>query len=182
MTDRRRLAPLRNTAFARLAAAYTVNEFGNWLGEIALAVLVFAETGSPLAVTALFMAWNLVPAFVAPALTARLDQLAVRWALPVLYAIEALAFVALALLAGAFSLPAILALALLDERGAHGAARSPARPSPLCWNATACCGRATRSSTWGSPPPRPPGRRSAEWSSPGWGSPTRWSSTPPPSP
>ncbi len=109
-----RLAPLRNGPFRRLAAAYTVNEFGNWLGEVALAVLVFDRTNSPLAVTALFLSWNLVPAFLAPALTARLDQLAVRWALPSLYAVEAAAFVALAALTGAFSLPAILALALLD--------------------------------------------------------------------
>lgn len=109
-----RLAPLRSVPFRRLAATYTVNEFGNWLGEVALAVLVFDRTNSPLAVTALFLAWNLVPAFLAPGLTARLDQLAVRRALPALYAIEAVAFVVLAALTGAFSLPAILALALLD--------------------------------------------------------------------
>jgi predicted MFS family arabinose efflux permease len=114
MTEPSRLAPLRIPAFARIAGAYTVNEFGNWLGEVALAVLVFAETGDPLAVTALFLAWNLVPAFVAPALTARLDQLAVRWALPALYAIEAVAFVGLAFLSDSFFLPAILAIALVD--------------------------------------------------------------------
>src|SRR4051794_31127675 len=114
MTESRRLAPLRNRAFARLAVSYTVNEFGNWLGEVALAVLVYAETGAPLAGTALFLAWDLVPAFVAPGLTARLDQLAVRWALPCLYVVEAVAFVALAFLSDSFFLPVILAIALVD--------------------------------------------------------------------
>src|SRR3954468_309076 len=114
MTDPRRLEPLRHPAFARIAVSYTINEFGNWLGGVALAILVYAETGDPLAVTALFLAWNLVPAFVAPGLTARLDQLAVRWALPSLYAIEAVAFVGLAFLSDSFFLPAILAIALLD--------------------------------------------------------------------
>src|SRR5205085_6797902 len=49
-----------------------------------------------------------------PGLTARLDQLAVRWALPALYVVEAVAFVALAFLSDSFFLPVVLAIALVD--------------------------------------------------------------------
>jgi predicted MFS family arabinose efflux permease len=97
-----------------LAASYAVNELGDWLGAIALAVLVYGKTGDPLALTALFVAAKLVPAFVAPVLTARLDQLAVRRALPALYLVEALCFGLLALLAESFWLPAVIVIALLD--------------------------------------------------------------------
>ena len=59
--------PLRATlAFPPLALAYTVNELGNWLGEIALAVLVFDQTGSPLATAALFIGMQFLPAVVCP--------------------------------------------------------------------------------------------------------------------
>ena len=44
----------------------------------------------------------------------RLDQRDLRRTLPVLYALEAAAFVALALLAGNFWLPAVLALGVVD--------------------------------------------------------------------
>ena len=39
-------APLRRPAFRRLASAYAINELGDWLGIIALAVLVFDRTDS----------------------------------------------------------------------------------------------------------------------------------------
>ncbi len=111
----RGLAPLQSAPFRRLAGSYAVNELGDWLGAVALAVLVFRETGDPLALTALFVASKLVPAFLAPAITARLDQLAVRRALPALYAVEAIAVAGLAVLAtGAFFLPGVLVLAFVD--------------------------------------------------------------------
>ena len=50
------LRPLRLPAFRRLALVRFVDELGDWLGEIALAVLVFDQTGSPLATAALFLA------------------------------------------------------------------------------------------------------------------------------
>jgi MFS family permease len=109
-----RLAPLRVPSFGRLATAYTVNEVGDWLGLVALSVLVFQETGSALALTGLFLAANLVPGFLSPVLTARIDRAAARRALPAIYLVEGAIFVALALLAESFSLPAVLALALLD--------------------------------------------------------------------
>jgi NAD(P)-dependent dehydrogenase (short-subunit alcohol dehydrogenase family) len=47
---------LRDPVFRRLAAAYSVNELGNWLGDVALAVVVYDRTGSALATAALFLA------------------------------------------------------------------------------------------------------------------------------
>lgn len=84
------------------------------MGLVALAVLVYAETKDPLATTALFIAAEFLPAFVAPILTARTDQLALRKALPALYTGEAVAFGLLALLADSFALAPVLALALVD--------------------------------------------------------------------
>jgi predicted MFS family arabinose efflux permease len=60
------------------------------------------------------MAAQFLPAFIAPALTARVDQLALRRVLPALYLGEAAAFGLLALLAGRFALAPVLVLALVD--------------------------------------------------------------------
>jgi MFS family permease len=116
------LRPLKLPAFGRLASAYLVNELGNWLGEIALAVLVFDQTDSTLATAALFLGVHFAPAFLTPPLVARLDGVSARRALPALYATEALAFGVLALLASDFALVAVLAIATLD-----GAIASAAR-------------------------------------------------------
>ena len=43
------LTPLRVAGFPTLVAAYSINELGNWLGDIALAVLVYDHTHSALA-------------------------------------------------------------------------------------------------------------------------------------
>src|SRR6266542_2589517 len=69
---RQALAPMRLGGFRHLAFAYSVNELGNWLGEIALAVLVFDETGSPLATAALFVGMQFLPAVFGQALVATL--------------------------------------------------------------------------------------------------------------
>jgi MFS family permease len=111
---RRSLRPLSLPGFRRLAASYAINDVGDLVGSVALAILVFDKTGDPLATTALFVASRFVPAFLAPALTARLDHLAVGPTLAVLYIIEAAFFVALALLTDHFSLALILAIALVD--------------------------------------------------------------------
>lgn len=108
------LAPLRVQGFGRLFVAYTVNELGDSLGAVALAFLVYNETGSALATTGLFVAAKFLPAFVAPALTAITDQLAITRSLPLLYALEAVIFALLALVADAFFLPAVIVLALAD--------------------------------------------------------------------
>ncbi len=101
--------------FGRMLASYTVNEFGDSFAIVALAVLVYDSTGEVAPTAALFLAGKFLPALVAPFLTARLDQIAVRRTLPWLYAIEALAFVALALIATTeFALALVLILALID--------------------------------------------------------------------
>ncbi len=108
------LAPLRVGPFRRLLVSYTVNELGDSVGVVALAILVYDATQDPLATTLLFLFAKFLPAFVSPALTAHLDHRALRIVLGCLYLAEAIVFVALALLASSFWLPAVLALALLD--------------------------------------------------------------------
>src|SRR5213078_2429516 len=76
------LRPLSLPAFRRLAVVRLVDELGDWLGEIALAVLVFDQTGSPMATAALFLALQFVPAITTPPLVARLESLPVRVSSP----------------------------------------------------------------------------------------------------
>ena len=98
-----------------MLASYTVNEFGDNFAIVALALLVYDRTGDVAPTAALFLAGKFLPAFVAPFLTARLDQIAVRRTLPWLYLVEASVFVALAAISdGEFVLAAVLALALVD--------------------------------------------------------------------
>jgi MFS family permease len=110
------LRPLRLPGFPSLGVAYLVNELGNWLGEIALAVLVFDHTQSPVATAALFGGMQFAPALLGPPLVSRIDYLDPRIALPSLYAAEALTFGALALLAAgdSFALAPVLLLATFD--------------------------------------------------------------------
>lgn len=113
---RSRLAdPLRRPQFRRLAISYGVNELGDWMGIVALSVLVFDRTGSALATAALFLGTRFLPALVAPILVAKVEQPPPRFALPVIYCGEAAAFGALALLAGdSFFLAGVIALAIVD--------------------------------------------------------------------
>jgi len=108
------LAPLKVPAFRRLVSTYGLNELGWGLVTLALAVLAYDRTGSPLAPTALFLASAFVPALVAPAIVARIDQLAVRRSLGGLYAAEAALFALLAFLVDELPLALIVAVALLD--------------------------------------------------------------------
>src|ERR671922_2324026 len=96
---RGRFAPLGVRPFSRLLASYTVNELGDAAGIVALAVLVYDRTRAVAPTAAFFIAAKFLPSLLAPALTARLDQVALRRSLPGLYVIEALAFIALALVA-----------------------------------------------------------------------------------
>lgn len=108
------IAPLRRHTFRRLAASYTVNELGDWMGIVALSVLVFDRTGSALATTLLFLGAGFLPALIAPVLVARVEQPPPRFVLPVLYCGEAAAFAGLALLASRFSLAGVVVLAAID--------------------------------------------------------------------
>ena len=94
--------------------AYWVNEFGTWIGEVALALLVYNRTHSPLATAGLFLTLRFLPALLAPLLTTRLEALPPRVVLSTLYVLEAVLFAAIAVITRHFSLPAILVLAALD--------------------------------------------------------------------
>jgi MFS family permease len=128
---------LRARGFPALAASYAINELGDNLGVVALAILILDRTGSALAVTALFVAGKFIPAFIAPVMTAGLDHRRVSRVLPALYVVEAGAFAGLAGLAGpSFVLGGILGLAFADgllaltarglSRGAIAAVLTPA--------------------------------------------------------
>jgi hypothetical protein len=108
------LRTLRHAAFRRLAIAYTVNRFGDTLGLIALAGVVYAKTGSAAATTALFMAMEFLPSIAAPAVAARLDRIPVAPTLATLFGVEAACFGVLALLTHHFSLVPFLAIVAFD--------------------------------------------------------------------
>lgn len=108
------LRPMRSGSFRHLALGYWVNEFGNWIGEIALTVLVYDRTKSPLETAALFLALRFAPAFLAPFLTARVETVAPRVVLTLTYVTEGALFAGIAVLTEHFSMPAILALSILD--------------------------------------------------------------------
>src|SRR3954447_19908497 len=115
MPEPRLTDPLRRPLFRRLAASYAINELGDWMGIVALSVLVFDRTDSALATAALFLGTRFLPALAAPILVARAERPPPRFALPVIYCGEAAAFGGLALLASSdFSLPAVIALATVD--------------------------------------------------------------------
>lgn len=107
--------PLRRPLFRRLALTYAVNELGDWMGIVALSVLVFDRTGSAMATAGLFLGTRFLPALIAPILVAKVEQPPPRFALPVIYCGEAAAFAALALLAGdGFFLAGVVVLATID--------------------------------------------------------------------
>ena len=114
MSSPRLTDPLRRPLFRRLAASYAVNELGDWMGIIALSVLVFDQTDSVLATAALFLGTRFLPALFAPVLVAHAEKPPPRYALPVIYCGEAAAFAALALLAGNFALIPVVILAAVD--------------------------------------------------------------------
>jgi hypothetical protein len=105
---------LQIPAFRRLLAAYALNELALSIGSFALAVLVYRRTGSAVGAAAFFLSAQFVPALISPALVARLDHRSARAVLPVLYCLEAVAFIALAVIAKHFALAPLLALALVD--------------------------------------------------------------------
>ncbi|HVY95817.1 MAG TPA: MFS transporter [Solirubrobacterales bacterium] len=108
------LAPLRRATFRRLAATYAINELGDWMGVVALSVLVFDRTDSALATAGLFLGTRFLPALLAPLLVTKGERRPPRFALPVIYCGEAAAFGALALLADHFSLAAVIVVATVD--------------------------------------------------------------------
>ncbi len=134
---RRRLEPLRVQPFGRLLASYTVNDLGDSIGVVALAVLVFDRTQDVAPTAGFFLVAKFLPALFATGLVAQLDRIPVRRVLPSIYFVEALAFAALAYFAWGerFFLPSVMLLGLIDgtlaitgralTRGAVAAALGP---------------------------------------------------------
>ncbi|MDQ6811768.1 MAG: MFS transporter, partial [Actinomycetota bacterium] len=112
---------LQSPKLRRILAAYTVNRLGSWVGLVALSLAVFDHTHSTLAVAALLLAWQALPAFLVPALVARVEASTRHRELSGLYIFEAIATAALAVLLWHFWLPAILLLAALDGTAALAA-------------------------------------------------------------
>ncbi|HEV3319282.1 MAG TPA: MFS transporter [Solirubrobacteraceae bacterium] len=114
--------PLRDPRLRRIIVAYTVNRLGTWFGFIALTLAVFDHTNSAVAVAALLVTGQAIPAFLTPALVARLEASSRRGLLSGLYLFEAVATASLAaLLLWHFSLPGVLLLIALDETAALAA-------------------------------------------------------------
>jgi MFS family permease len=107
-------APLRHPLFRRLATTYAVNELGDWMAVIALSVLVYDATDSPLATAGLFLGTRFLPAFLAPLLVTRVEKPPPRLVLPLIYCGETVVFGALALLVPHFSLAIVIVLATID--------------------------------------------------------------------
>lgn len=105
---------LQLPVYRRLLGAYALNELAWSIGTLALAFLVYARTNSALGATAFFLCSLFVPALLTPPVVARLDQRTPRHVLPALYALEGLAFLALAWIASNFSLGPVLILTAVD--------------------------------------------------------------------
>jgi predicted MFS family arabinose efflux permease len=105
---------LKLGAFRRLLVAYALNELAWSFGTLALAILVYRRTGSAIGAMAYFLAAQFVPALIAPAVVARVDQLPPNSVLPALYALEAMMFAALAVVASPFLIVPVLALTIID--------------------------------------------------------------------
>lgn len=111
-------SPLQSPLLRRIITAYTINRLGTWVGLIALMIAVFDQTHSAVAVAALLLAWQALPAFVVPALVARVEASRRRSELSGLYFFEAVATASIAVLLWHFWLPAVLLLAALDGTAA----------------------------------------------------------------
>ena len=85
--------------FPALLATYTFNEIAEQFGIVALAVLVYDRTSSPIAVAAVFLVGKFFPALCAPTVTARFAHYRGRTSLAGLYVTETVLYVVLAFLA-----------------------------------------------------------------------------------
>jgi MFS family permease len=121
---------LRLPAYRRLLTAYSLNELAYAIATVSLAFLIYHRTGSAVGAMAFFLCAQFVPALIAPAVVARLDQLATKRVLPALYLLEGAAYLGLAAVSSSFSLASILVLVLLDGIVAQ-AARALARAATV---------------------------------------------------
>jgi predicted MFS family arabinose efflux permease len=114
-------SPLKSPQLRRIIAAYTVNRLGTWFSYVALSLAVFDHTHNALAVAALLVAGQALPAFLVPAVVARVEASPRRAELSTLYLFEGLATALLAALLWHFWLPAILLLVALNGTAALAA-------------------------------------------------------------
>ncbi len=98
----------------RVTIAYTVNELGNSLGAVAIAVAVYDRTHSAVATAALFISIYVLPALFATVAVAWLESFARRGIQAALYCAQAATTAGLAVLVLHPVLAPILALAAFD--------------------------------------------------------------------
>ena len=110
------LGTVARAAIRETARSYTVNDLGDSIGVVALAVLVFDRTQDVAPTAGFFLVAKFLPALFATGLTAQLDRLPLRRVLPAIYVVEALVFAALAFLASGdrFFLALVMVLGLVD--------------------------------------------------------------------
>jgi Major Facilitator Superfamily len=133
---------LKSHRLRRIIGAYTVNRLGTWFGFVALSLAVFDHTHSAVAVAALLISGQALPAFAAPALAARVEASSRRGVLSGLYLFEGVLTTLLAVLLWHFWLPAILLLAALDGTAALAAsallraetARAAREQAQIAWD------------------------------------------------
>jgi MFS family permease len=110
---------IQSARLRRIVGGYAINRLGTWFGLIALLIAVFDHTHSAIAVAALLFAGQALPAFVVPAVVARVEASTRRRELSALYLFEAATTAALAvLLLWSFWLPGVLLLVALDGTAA----------------------------------------------------------------
>ena len=114
-------SPLHSRRVRRIVGAYTVNRLGTWFGFVALTVAVFDHTHSALAVAAMLVSAQVLPAFLVPAVVARVEASRARALFSGLYVVEAIATTALIVLIHRFSLPAVLVVVAVDGTAALAA-------------------------------------------------------------
>lgn len=112
---------LRSGPLRRIIAAYGVNRLGTWFGTVALSLAVFDHTHSALAVAAVLIAAQVLPAFAVPALVAHVEASRRGRELSALYFFETVVTTVLALSLSSFRLPLVLLLVALDGTAALAA-------------------------------------------------------------
>jgi MFS family permease len=113
---------LPSSQVRRIVIAYTVNRLGTWFAFVALSVAVYDHTHSTLAVGALLLVSQVLPAFMVPALVAHVETSSTRGGLSRLYAFEAvISGLLIGLLLWHFLLAPMLVLVALDGTAALAA-------------------------------------------------------------
>jgi len=97
-----------------LLVSYVINRAGDFVGSIALAVIVLGSTGSALATAVLFLATQFLPGMLGPGVVARVDRLAPGRALPAMYLVECALFIVLAALVHHVGVAVLITLAFAD--------------------------------------------------------------------